>query len=347
MRSRSPGIRPASGVFLSLIALAGLLSIVAAIALGSVPIPPETVAAILLDVVLQGSSPLPDAWHGQQVILLEIRLPRAILAATVGAGLSVVGAALQSVTRNPLADPHLLGISSGGAFGAILALLHTGLFLGAITVPLLAFLGAMVAVGVVTGVVRFAAAGSADRLVLAGVAVSFVIMALANVLIFFGDPRATHTVVYWMLGSLGLAQWDQLWWPAGILLPSALWIWRQSGALNAMSIGDETAVTLGLNATLVRVKVFIACALITGAMVAFSGMIGFVGLMIPHIARMIVGGDNRRIIPCAALLGSVFLVWTDIGARTLFAPEDIPIGIMTGLIGGLFFIWLLSRTRRL
>jgi iron complex transport system permease protein len=261
----------------------------------------------------------------------------------VGAGLSLVGASLQAVTRNPLADPHLLGISSGGAFGAILALLHTGLFIGIWTVPLLAFLGALCATAIVLGVSRFADAMSADRLVLAGVAVSFIIMAGANVLIFLGDPKATHVVVFWMLGGLGLAQWSQLIFPLVVLTACAAWLMLRSAELNAMTVGDETASTLGIQVARFRLAVFVAGALITGVMVAFSGIIGFVGLMVPHVARLLVGGDYRRVLPASALIGAIFLLWADIAARTVMAPEDMPIGIITGLVGGVFFVWLLGR----
>ena len=263
----------------------------------------------------------------------------------VGTGLALVGASLQAVTRNPLADPHLLGISSGGAFGAILALLHTGLFIGLLTVPLLAFVGALGATAIVLGVSRFADAMSADRLVLAGVAVSFIIMAGANVLIFLGDPRAHHVVVFWMLGGLGLAQWSQLVYPLAILIVCSVWLMAHTTNLNAMTVGDETASTLGIPVARFRLLVFAVGALITGVMVAFSGIIGFVGLMVPHVARMLVGGDYRRVLPCSALFGAVFLLWADIAARTVMAPEDMPIGIVTGLIGGLFFVWLLGRRK--
>ena len=193
-------------------------SILLAVAVGAVPIPLPTVVSVLANKLIPGV--VETTWTtGASAIVWEIRFPRALLAALVGVGLGLVGAALQAVTRNPLADPHLLGISSGAAFGAILALLHTGLFLGLLTVPLLAFGGALVAATLVVGVAQLAGATSADRLVLAGVAVSFIVMAGANVLIFLGDPRATHTVVFWMLGGLGLAQWAHLIWPLAVLVP--------------------------------------------------------------------------------------------------------------------------------
>ena len=319
-----------------------VLSISVAVSVGAVAVPLTTVWGVATDRLLPGL--LTPGWSaGEAAIVWEIRLPRALLAAMVGAGLSLVGASLQSVTRNPLADPHLLGISAGGAFGAILALLHTGLFLGSLTVPLMAFAGALAATLVVLTVTSFAQATSADRLVLAGVAVSFIVMSCANVLIFLGDPRATHTVVFWMLGGLGLARWDQLLYPATILSLCSLWFFASAGRLNAMTIGDETASTLGIPVARFRLSVFVVGALLTGCMVAFSGVIGFVGLMIPHIVRMLVGGDYGRVLPGSALIGANFLVWADIAARTIMAPEDIPIGIVTGLVGGAFFVWLLRR----
>ncbi len=313
-----------------------------AVSVGAVGVPMSTVWGVVLDHLAPGSI-TPDWSAGSANIVWEIRFPRVILAAFVGAGLGLVGAALQSVTRNPLADPHLLGISSGGAFGAIAALLHTGLFLGLLTVPLMAFLGALVATLMVLGVARLAGATSADRLVLAGVAVSFVIMSGANILIFLGDPKATHTVVFWMLGGLGLAQWGHLVWPLAVLLPCGVWLWLQAGRLNAMSLGDETAASLGIEVGRFRLAVFVAAALITGVMVAFSGIIGFVGLMMPHLVRLMIGGDNARVLPASAFAGSVFLILADALARVVMAPEDMPIGVVTGLAGGVFFIWMMAR----
>lgn len=336
-------IRTRTGV--ALIAAAVLvLSVVLAVSVGAVAIPPGTVWAIALDHVAPGL--VASDWSaGRANIVWEIRFPRVILAGLVGAGLGLVGAALQAVTRNPLADPHLLGISSGGAFGAIAALLHTGMFLGLLTVPLMAFGGALLATMLVLGVARLAGASSADRLVLAGVAVSFVIMAGANILIFLGDPRATHTVVFWMLGGLGLAHWNNLLWPLAVLIPCGLWLWAKAGRLNAMSLGDETAASLGIEVGRFRLTVFVAAALITGVMVAFSGIIGFVGLMMPHLVRLMIGGDNAGVLPASALAGAVFLIWADALARVVVAPEDMPIGVVTGLFGGVFFIWMMARRR--
>jgi iron complex transport system permease protein len=321
-----------------------VVSIGLAIAVGAVPVSLSSVAGVLINKLIPEAVEV--TWSaGREAIIWDIRFPRALLAALVGAGLGIVGAALQAVTRNPLADPHLLGISSGAAFGAILALLHTGLFLGLMTVPLLAFGGALVAALLVVGVAHVAGATSADRLVLTGVAISFIVMAGANVLIFLGDPRATHTVVFWLLGGLGRAQWTHLIWPVVVLVPTGLWLWCRAPEMNAMTVGDETAATLGIAPARFRLQVFVIGAVITGVMVAFSGIISFVGLMMPHIVRLVIGGNNARVLPFSALFGAIFLVWADVAARLIMAPEDMPIGVVTGLIGGVFFVWLLARRR--
>ncbi|HHS82104.1 MAG TPA: iron ABC transporter permease [Devosia sp.] len=334
--------------YLLVVLLAGFLvlgaSLTIAISVGAVPVSASTVWGVLANRIRPDL--LEQTWsRGREAIVWDVRFPRALLAGLVGAGLSMVGAALQSVTRNPLADPHLLGISSGGAFGAILALMHTGMFLGPLTVPLMAFLGALGAAILVLGVARIAGATSADKLILSGVAVSFIIMSGANMLIFLGDPRATQTVVFWMLGGFGLAQWSQLVYPLVIFLICGAYFWINSGALNAMTVGDETASTLGIPVTRFRLTMFVVGALLTGVMVAFSGIIGFVGLMIPHIVRLIVGGSYTRVLPLSALLGAIFMIWSDIAARVLMAPEDMPVGIVTGLVGGGFFLWLLGRRK--
>lgn len=329
---------------MSRLAAAGLFiaTLIFCVSFGAVRVPPSEVWMIAVNHLFGDTFPVTWA-PSRDSIVWDLRMPRVLLAALIGAGLSLTGAALQAVTRNALADPHLLGISSGGALGAITALLHTGLFLGLLTVPLMAFGGALLAALLVLAVLQTLGSASAERMVLAGVAVSFVVMSVANVLIFMGDPRATHTVVFWMLGGLGLAQWSHLIYPAVVLAPAGLWLWMHAGALNAMSLGDETAQTLGLSVWRFRLWVFVACALITAAMVAFSGIIGFVGLMMPHMARLIVGGDNRLVLPLSAYGGAVFLMMADCLARVALAPEDLPIGIVTGLIGGGFFIWLLRR----
>lgn len=317
-----------------------------AVSIGAIGIPLDMVWSVVLSHVLPGS--IEQTWSaGRDNIVWEVRLPRVILGAMVGASLSLVGAALQSVTRNPLADPHLLGISSGAALGAIIVLLHTGMFLGVVTVPIFAFVGALLTTGIVVGVANFANATNASRLVLTGVAVSFVITSLGSLGIFLGDPRAAHTVIFWMLGGLGLAQWAQLPYPLLALAACGVYLMVNARNLNAMTLGDESATTLGLPAGRFRIMVFIICAVLTGAAVAFSGIIAFVGLMVPHIVRLAVGGDYRRVLPLSALVGAIFLVLADMVARIIIPPLDMPIGIITGLVGGVFFIALTKRNTRL
>ncbi|MEG3753963.1 iron ABC transporter permease [Psychromonas arctica] len=331
-------------VMVSSLCLVLIALIIIAVGVGSVSISASTVWSIITH-KLSLSSSLPTWSIGRENIVWEVRLPRAILAALVGAILAIVGAALQSVTRNPLADPHLLGVSSGAALGAIIALLHTGMILGLLTVPIFAFIGALFAMLLVLGVANFSMANNAGRLVLAGVAVAFILTALGNLFIFLGDHRASHTVIFWMLGGLGLAQWNQLLFPFITLLLGASYLVYKAKFLNAMILGDETASTLGVPVQRFRLTVIVVCALLTGAAVAFSGVIGFVGLMVPHIVRLLIGGDYRKILPLSALLGALLLVLADIVARVIIPPEDMPIGILTGLAGGIAFI-LLMRQRR-
>lgn len=317
-----------------------------AVSVGAVGIPLEMVWSVIVHHLAPGS--LEQTWSaGRDNIVWEVRLPRVVLGAAVGASLALVGAALQSVTRNPLADPHLLGISSGAALGAIVVLLHTGMFLGLVTVPLFAFGGALLSTALVVGVANFANATNAGRLVLTGVAISFVVTSLGSLGIFLGDPRAAHTVIFWMLGGLGLAQWAQLPYPLVALMACGAYLLANARNLNAMTLGDESATTLGLPAGRFRMAVFIVCAVLTGAAVAFSGIISFVGLMIPHVVRLAVGGDYRRVLPLSALVGAIFLVLADTVARVIIPPQDMPIGVITGLVGGVFFIALMRRNGRL
>lgn len=324
---------------LAIILLLGCMT--AGISLGAAPIPVSTVWSIIANKISPGF--VEQTWSlGRENIVWEVRVPRVLLAALVGAGLAVVGTVLQAVTRNPLADPHLLGVSSGGALGAVVALLHTGLIFGLLTVPLFAFAGALLATGAVLMVTRFSGT-AADRLVLSGVAIAFVATALANLAIFLADPRATHTVVFWMLGGLGLAQWDQILYPAVTLALGLCFVLLRAREINALAMGDETAATLGVVVPRFRAELFLVTALLTGVMVAFSGAIGFVGLLVPHFVRLTVGSDNVRVIPWSAVLGAIVLILADIVSRTIMAPEDVPIGVVTGLVGGIAFILLLRR----
>ncbi|NUU34099.1 iron ABC transporter permease [Pseudomonas sp. C2B4] len=328
---------------LLLIALGALLLVSCVVSLGFGP------ARVAVDVVwrillhkLFGSG-MPDWSAGQEHIVWLIRVPRMLLGALVGAGLALIGAVLQAVTRNPLADPHLLGVTSGATLGAVIVVLHVGEIVGLLTLPIAAFIGALLSMLAVLMIAARHGRLDSDRLLLCGVAVSFVMMAIANLLLFLGDHRASSAVMFWMLGGLGLARWELLALPACSVLLGLVLLLGMARSLNALMTGEQTAVTLGLNARVVRLRVFVIASLMTGILVSISGSIGFVGLMVPHIARRLIGAEHRRLLPVCALLGSLFLVWVDVVARTLIAPEDLPIGVATAALGGLFFIGLMRK----
>ena len=318
-----------------------LVSCVVSLGFGPAPVPLDVVWRSLLHKAL-GIGEV--SWNaGQEHIVWLIRVPRMVLGALVGAGLALIGAVLQAVTRNPLADPHLLGVTSGATLGAVIVVLHVGQVIGLLTLPLAAFIGALLSMLLVLGIAARHGRLDSDRLLLCGVAVSFVMMAIANLLLFLGDHRASSAVMFWMLGGLGLARWELLTIPAISVLLGLVLLLGMARPLNALMAGEQTAVTLGLNARNVRLRVFLIASLMTGVLVSISGSIGFVGLMVPHIARRLVGAEHRRLLPVCVLLGSLFLVWVDVAARTLIAPEDLPIGVATAAIGGLFFIGLMRR----
>lgn len=336
-------IRSVAAYRLLVLGLLGMLlvSCMTALAYGPASVPLSNVWGIVGEQL--GLRSGGDWTQGQSRIVWLIRAPRVVLGALVGAGLALVGTALQAVTRNPLADPHLLGVSSGAALGAVLVVLFLGDFAGVFSLPLAAFIGALGSMTLVLAVANQQGRLSSERLLLAGVAVSFVLMALVNLLLYTGDQHASNSVMFWMLGGLGLARWEMLWLPALCLLLGLLALLALARGLNALMSGEHTAVSLGFNVQAVRVQVFVCTALLTGVLVALSGAIGFVGLMLPHLARRLVGAEHRRLLPVSALLGGLFLVWVDVAARTLIAPQDLPIGIATAAIGGVFFIALLRR----
>jgi iron complex transport system permease protein len=323
-----------------------VVSAVVSIGIGPVRIAPSVTWRILCSHLLglvTGRERAGTWSAGQDSIVWLIRFPRIILGGLVGAGLALVGAVLQAVTRNSLADPHLLGVTSGATLGAVTVILFLGETIGIATLPIAAFIGALLAMFVVIAVAMRHGRLNSDRLLLSGVAVSFFVMAMANLMLFMGDHRASSSVLFWMLGGLGLARWNLLVIPAVVLTGGFVMLSATARSLNAVMAGDQTASTLGINVSALRVQVFVVASLMTGVMVAMSGSIGFVGLMIPHIARRFVGTDHRRLLPVTALSGAIFLIWVDVAARTLIAPEDLPIGVATAAIGGIFFIWLMKR----
>ncbi|MEU1015928.1 iron ABC transporter permease [Streptomyces sp. NPDC005898] len=318
---------------------------VAGLALGSVPIPPSHV----LDILTGRAEPSPF-----RTIVLDVRLPRVILGATVGAGLAVIGTVLQALVRNPLADPFLLGVSSGASVGAVSAIVLGGVFgLGAalstaVTVPAASFAGALISLALVYALARSGGGGFATgRLILAGVAVSYILSALTSLILVTADSAdQLKEVLYWTLGGLGGARWDMLALPCAVLTAGTLLLVALARPLDLLLVGEEGATVLGLDTARFRAAVFVLASLLTGVLVAYSGAIGFVGLLVPHAARMLVGAAHRPLLPVAALLGAVFLVVADLAARTVAAPQDIPVGVLTALTGGPFFLWLLRGSHR-
>ncbi|CAM3358324.1 ABC transporter permease [Pseudomonas floridensis] len=331
-----------TGLLITLTALL-LVSCLVSVTFGAAPVPLEEVIHILM-FKLSGLGDEPHLWTaGQETIVWLIRTPRVLLGALAGAGLALIGCVLQAVTRNPLADPHLLGATSGATLGAVIVVMHVGEVLGMLTLPLAAFAGSLASLILVVWLSSRNGRLDSQRLLLSGVAVSFVMMAIANLLLFLGDHRASSAVLFWMLGGLGLARWELLTVPLFTLLTGWILLQGLGRALNALMAGDQTAVSLGLQVRNVRLLVFLIASLMTGVLVALCGSIGFVGLMVPHIARRLVGSEHRRLLPVATLLGALLMVWVDVVSRTLIAPEDLPIGISTALLGGLFFIFMMRR----
>ena len=311
-----------------------LLTLIA-IVVGSTPLGISKV----VEVILSGSNESPVSR-----IVLDLRLPRALLATIIGAGLGMVGCVLQTLTRNDLADPFLFGLSSGAAAGAVIVITVTGNILGFWTLPAAAFIGGLVSSVIVLGLFGKLAKQSPSQMVLAGLAVSFLFLSLTYFLIFAGDQRAAHSVLFWTLGGLGLANWKVL--PIALTGLMAIFAFAITThrSLDALLAGDETAVTLGVNVKLYRQVAFLICAFATASFVALSGVIGFVGLMVPHLARGLVGPLHGGLLITSAVIGAVLLLLSDIAARTLMAPQELPIGALTTSIGAIFVLYLVRRT---
>lgn len=340
--------RPAiSGFSIALFALVAALvvSVTVAAIIGPVWVPPMTVWKVALHEttgLLNPDWPTSDAQ-----IVWQIRLPRVLLAVVVGAGLSVVGTALQAAVRNPLADPFLLGGSSGASVGAVLVITGGLQLFGVYSLSAAAFAGAAAAFVLVLGLARSPGGHiSPLRLVLAGVAVSYALSAVTSFLVLRAeDPEEVRSVLFWTLGSLSGARWEYLTLPAAALIAGTILLLAYSRSLNALLLGEESAITLGVHAGTFRRRLLLLCGLLTGTMVAVSGSIGFIGLMVPHMVRLVTGADHRRVLPAAALSGAILLVWVDVVARTVIAPQEMPLGIVTSLIGAPFFLWLMRRNK--
>lgn len=341
---RGEGLR--AGILIGGLVVALVVSVTLAVMIGPVAIAPTHVWGVALHHVAPGLV-TPDWPDFQDDIVWQIRFPRTLLAMLVGGGLAVVGTAMQALVRNPLADPFLLGISSGASVAAVAVILLGVELFGIYSLSATAFLGALAAFLAVFVLARRHGRLAPERLILAGVAVSYVLSGLTSFLIFSAnDPNQVRSVLFWLLGGLGGARWGYLTLPAIALVGGTALLLLQARPLNAMAVGEESATSLGVDTNRFRTQLFVVTSLITGVLVAVSGGIGFVGLMLPHVARRLVGADHRRVLPVAALGGAVFLVWADVVARTLFSPQEIPIGIVTSLCGAPFFLWLMQRDDR-
>ncbi|MFI6446640.1 FecCD family ABC transporter permease [Kitasatospora sp. NPDC050543] len=333
-------VRP--GLVAAVLALALLVGLTVAVSLGSVDIPIGEVWTVV-GRRLTGAEPEPGT---RDLIVWQLRAPRALLAAVVGAGLGLVGTAVQALVRNPLADPYLLGISSGASLGAV-AVIVLGAGAGAglgVGISTAAFAGALASFALVWTLARRGGGFSPLRLVLAGVGIGQFLSGFTSFLVLrAGDEQQTRGVLFWLMGSLSGAQWSQVAVPAAAVALGLLALQARARSLNALLMGDETAAGLGVDVTRLRRELFAVTSLLTGVLVAVSGAIGFVGLLVPHVCRLLVGGDHRRLLPVSALAGAVLLVAVDTVARTALDTQEVPIGVVTALIGAPVLLYLLDR----
>lgn len=278
------------------------------------------------------------------MVVWQVRVPRVLVALVAGMGLAIAGAILQNTTRNPLADPYLFGIVSGAGLGATIANLSLGDQLN-IALPLAAFLGALFAITIVVFVAKVLQ--RIEQLLLAGVAVSFMLASVTQFILYFGEPFATNRVIFWLMGSLSRVEMSNFYVIGSVLLITIFTITALHRQIDALLLGDESAASLGVNVDKLRLLMLGLCAALTATIVAYCGGIGFVGLMIPHIVRRLIGVTTLKLVLGSALIGGSFLVWVDIIARSALANAEIPIGIITSALGSLFFLFIMVKTRRI
>ncbi|MBA8930406.1 iron complex transport system permease protein [Kutzneria viridogrisea] len=316
-----------------------LVTLLFGVALGPVSLSVGEVFSVLASHATHGVTQPGDA------IVWQVRAPRVLLGAVAGACLAATGVAVQALVRNALADPFLLGVSSGASVGASSVLLFGALaWLGSWALTAGAFLGGLAAMLAVFALARTGGRLPALRLVLSGTAMAYVFSAMTSLLIYLApNAEGARTAIFWLLGSLGGASWQNLLIPAIAAVLGLGYLAVQAKALDALAMGDEAAGTLGVDVRAVRTGLYLVTALVTGAVVAAAGAIGFVGLMLPHLVRLLVGAGHRRVLPASALLGALFLVWTDVAARMVVAPEELPLGVITAVFGGPVFLFLLRR----
>lgn len=282
-----------------------------------------------------------DPGNADYAIIFKVRLPRLLLAAVVGGGLSLCGAGLQGLLRNPLADPHVLGVSGGAALGAMLALvLMAGGGLWS-AVPAAGFVGALATMGLVYRLAQVHGRLQPYTVILTGVVCNAISSAAIMFLNSLADFYQAHDILFWLMGSLSGAGFGIVGGLAAYVVAAGAWITAQGRALNLLAFGEESALQLGIDVERVRRRVFFGAALLVGAVVSVSGMIGFVGLIVPHAVRALWGADHRLLLPASGLAGAIFLVWADTAARSLLSPLELPVGVITAATGGPFFLYLL------
>jgi iron complex transport system permease protein len=326
-------------------ATAGLLAtIVAAAMFGTADVGPlDVVSTVLRHAGLGAIAPTEPLPRLLDALIWESRIPRVLLGGAVGIALAVSGAVLQSVTRNPLADPYLLGVSSGASTGAV-AVLMLGLGAGSLSLSTGAFAGALVSFGVLLLLLGGGRVAGPARVVLTGVLVSQFFAAVTSVVLMVsGDANSTRGFTYWLLGSLAGARWPTVVVAGVIVLAGAVAVQFFAPALDAFTFGWDSAAALGVNVTAARVWLMVLTAVMTAAAVAASGAIGFIGLLIPHAVRIIAGPMHRTLLPLSAIVGATFLIWVDTFARTAFTPHELPAGVITALLGAPAFALVLRR----
>jgi len=291
-------------------------------------------------------------WHDGEIsavqdqIIWEFRTPRVLLAAVVGAGLSVAGACLQVLARNGLADPYVLGVSSGAGLGAVLAITIGSSVLGGLGASGAAFVFSLLTLVLVFLFAQRGGRIGPTRLVLAGVAVSYLATAATSFVQLYVNPLELRGIMFWILGSLASASWDDLGLPTLAIVVSTAWLVARGRSMNVMATGDDTASALGVDVNRFRIELLVISSLLTATAVSVSGGIGFVGLMVPHAARFVVGPEHRRMLPVCALGGAVFMVLVDLLSRVVDRPNELPVGIFTAALGAPFFLVLLRRSGR-
>ncbi|GGC53221.1 iron ABC transporter permease [Hoyosella rhizosphaerae] len=274
----------------------------------------------------------------------NFRVPRTLLAGIAGASLALAGALMQVTVRNPLAEPYILGVSAGAGVGAVTAIVLGSATLSGVPISLAAFAGAVVATALVYLLAQQHGVIAPTRLILAGVALGALLAAITNFLTITTEAQNVYSVLFFLLGSVSAATYSQLLFPAVCLVAVSVLVMLRSRDLNAMLAGDESATALGVNVGVMRKLLLLAAALLTGATVAVAGGIGFVGLVIPHVARILVGADHRRMLPITVLGGACFLMLADLLSRTIAQPTEIPLGILTAVVGAPFFLWLMRQS---